>query len=625
MANIFTTLHPENSKNDDIYPNIKARNIPENSIELSKLTPDARRNLFSLKPSGTDTSSNILSYTSNKGIYVATNNGHWYYWNGTQYVDGGQFQAAEIAANDIKPFMLDKAISLAIGNLIPIDSNNWVNKQISSSGSVDDNDYFICNENYIDCNISSISIITEDNSQYGIQILCYDSNKNYIEGVGWGIISTNRIQKLNSNCKYFRFNINKKGNIIRTTDLNKIGIIIIPNKDTVESIDNNEINLNNFANIFTETPYDVRKLPLWIYSNFKIKRIDVVDGKTEIDSSTNLLSDYIEIDVNKNLYITPKNNFIYHLLCYDSNKNYIGRYGGQYWSVYKVFTLYNETKYATTKYIRMLLGTEAGIQLKLTDTNNVGLFNGTLVDDSFKSYNLRVMTMNVGRYSWGRSPYYLTEEQYQKYYMNYRKFLGKYNCDILCLQENGEYMDIDHQHNSNNVLYNALYPYSIDYGYTTSVKSRIKFNKSGNGLLSNNRWYSYCVININNRDIIILSAHLSVDDVTKRAQEMNDILNIINDYNYAIIGMDSNIQAFSEINVLTNAGLKAANGGYFGWIPTYYNDPADYNRDEPIGQPYYLDNIFTKGNIIINNINVINEYNELTTDHLPVVTELTIY
>lgn len=50
--------------------------------------------LGQLQPSGTDTSTNILSYTSSKGIYVATDNGHWYYWNASEnkYVDGGVYQ-----------------------------------------------------------------------------------------------------------------------------------------------------------------------------------------------------------------------------------------------------------------------------------------------------------------------------------------------------------------------------------------------------------------------------------------------------------------------------------------------------------------------------------------------------
>ena len=91
--NIFDTLHPEGSLTDNLYPNIKKENIPSKSISTDKLDDNVLSLIGSLKPSGTDTSTNILSYTSNKGIYVATDNGHWYYWNA--YADGGVYQSSE--------------------------------------------------------------------------------------------------------------------------------------------------------------------------------------------------------------------------------------------------------------------------------------------------------------------------------------------------------------------------------------------------------------------------------------------------------------------------------------------------------------------------------------------------
>ena len=82
MSDFITTLHPVNDETIKLYPNIKKENIPNGSIDNSKLAPNIN-NLLSqigeLRPSGTDTSTNILAFTTNKGIYVATDNGHWYY------------------------------------------------------------------------------------------------------------------------------------------------------------------------------------------------------------------------------------------------------------------------------------------------------------------------------------------------------------------------------------------------------------------------------------------------------------------------------------------------------------------------------------------------------------------
>lgn len=103
MADIITTFHPENDENTNLYPNIKKENIPNKSIDRTKLDDSINSLLNSineLHPSGTDTSTHILAFTENKGIYIGTDNGHWYYWDGEQYVDGGVYQTTEGVIND---------------------------------------------------------------------------------------------------------------------------------------------------------------------------------------------------------------------------------------------------------------------------------------------------------------------------------------------------------------------------------------------------------------------------------------------------------------------------------------------------------------------------------------------
>ena len=96
------------SLNDVIYDEttgLKNRvSINENDINnlqenVSNLEQDIS-SLGTLEPSGTDTSTNILDFNENKGIYVGTDNGHWYYWNGTEYTDGGVYQATQLSAGD---------------------------------------------------------------------------------------------------------------------------------------------------------------------------------------------------------------------------------------------------------------------------------------------------------------------------------------------------------------------------------------------------------------------------------------------------------------------------------------------------------------------------------------------
>ncbi len=57
-----------------------------------------------------DTSAHILAFTENKGIYVGSDTGHWYGWDGTQYVDGGVYQATAIGENSVDHTMVDNSI-----------------------------------------------------------------------------------------------------------------------------------------------------------------------------------------------------------------------------------------------------------------------------------------------------------------------------------------------------------------------------------------------------------------------------------------------------------------------------------------------------------------------------------
>lgn len=78
----------------------------ENEIDTElKEMDDTIKGLGNLEPSGTDLANNILAFTENKGIYVATDTGGWYYWKQdvSKYVYGGVFQSTEIADNSITP------------------------------------------------------------------------------------------------------------------------------------------------------------------------------------------------------------------------------------------------------------------------------------------------------------------------------------------------------------------------------------------------------------------------------------------------------------------------------------------------------------------------------------------
>ena len=157
MANeIITTLHPENDQDTNLYPNIKRENIPDGAVNVDKLDPEYKNDIDNKinllnddvdelntrvddlsdgSPKYVDTSSNILSQTTNKGLAVATDNGHWYYWNGSQYVDGGIYQSTGIGDNSVGFEALKTSICYgsAYNGTITIDTNKK-EIQVSQTG-----------------------------------------------------------------------------------------------------------------------------------------------------------------------------------------------------------------------------------------------------------------------------------------------------------------------------------------------------------------------------------------------------------------------------------------------------------------------------------------------------------
>lgn len=63
-------------------------------------------------PQIVSTESVILALQSNQGVAVATDTGKWYYWNGSSYVAGGTYQAAQLSDNSITTNLIaDQAVT----------------------------------------------------------------------------------------------------------------------------------------------------------------------------------------------------------------------------------------------------------------------------------------------------------------------------------------------------------------------------------------------------------------------------------------------------------------------------------------------------------------------------------
>ena len=93
--------------------------------------------LGQLRPSGVDTSAHILAFTEDKGIYIGTDTGYWYYWDTAdeEYKSGGTYQATAIADGSVSYEALKTSICYgsALNGTITIDTTKK-EIQVSQTG-----------------------------------------------------------------------------------------------------------------------------------------------------------------------------------------------------------------------------------------------------------------------------------------------------------------------------------------------------------------------------------------------------------------------------------------------------------------------------------------------------------
>lgn len=201
MANeIITTLHPDKDPNTNLYPNIKKDNIPNGSVSYEKLGDDVQNllsNIGTLKPSGVNTSTNILAFNENKGIWIGSDTGNWYYWDGTQYVSGGVYQASQIGARSILSGKLNKIYVEGVGG------KNKFDYTALSQGYYSDVDGSYSSSSgwhyeKIDVSDFTSGYITLSGTLTYVKIAFFNDNDNFISGYSGSSSQTSKIFNISS-------------------------------------------------------------------------------------------------------------------------------------------------------------------------------------------------------------------------------------------------------------------------------------------------------------------------------------------------------------------------------------------------------------------------------------------
>lgn len=243
--------------------------------------------------------------------------------------------------------------------------------------------------------------------------------------------------------------------------------------------------------------------------------------------------------------------------------------------------------------------------------------------------HFKVMSYNIGRFSYGISPYYLSEN-YDEKVVNYKKFFAEENADLIGIQEFNTTLDINDgsgEKNTDTIIFDYLYPYRINRNASVSLKSKIPMFNSTIKQFTTGRYYAEADIVVNGKNVHIMNVHFSPNSSgeTDRQTEANELLIEMNKYERVICTGDFNSLNINLFQIFINAGYKECNGGYLPREWTYSYDGNDFiNNVESSENVRYIDNIIVSSNIIINNSYRKNIYEKLSSDHIPFIADLLI-
>lgn len=180
-------------------------------MQKSKEYTDNIYTLATNNIAGKDTSTNILAFTENKGIYIGSDDGNWYFWDGTHYVAGGVYLSTGNVITHIDNQLLDENNNI----LYPIISEkferrNYYNPELTHDGYFMYNNVKTANANYcysdlIDIsNFTYVNVCSYTSDQTFIQY--YDSARVYISSQNVGSAS-GVLLTIPNNTKYITISI----------------------------------------------------------------------------------------------------------------------------------------------------------------------------------------------------------------------------------------------------------------------------------------------------------------------------------------------------------------------------------------------------------------------------------
>lgn len=239
-------------------------NVSSVNARIETLNENIQNGLSTISNGTPLFASSIEEMTDTTRIYVNTSNGHWYYYNGTSWIDGGVYQATAINNDSIEMKMLANDVKYNLNNRININNELAIKGEITigvednlsnevvniNTGVISQDNNYVLTKNFIynpkGCTIE-LDLADIDLNSLVVRTLYYDKNFNLLNHVDSYYPNQKVYGTISNNAEYVRFNFYRgTENPITINEVSKIKLLI-------RNIENNIVRFTIKGNLLDET------------------------------------------------------------------------------------------------------------------------------------------------------------------------------------------------------------------------------------------------------------------------------------------------------------------------------------------------------------------------------------
>lgn len=577
----------------------------------------------------------IYVYTGSESGYTS---GHWYYYNGSSWADGGVYnsvafvtdktltgdgEAADAktvgdevtnlksALNDSGIFVINESVTFVQGGVRVNDNGDTENTtRIRSSyvGFSDNTPY----NSYADCSGDfEFSVLAIENaSPYRFVGVLQDDDTFVPQTEGSTIRYVNRFKPtdIQASSYLFRFLMRKKSNPSAN---------ITPSESDSFHVYKNKIEfLTKQATEIEQTVNDN------VIYDYNVNIGTVVNDK--YITATGYLSNYNGWSATQDFIPCDEYDKLIFTTQYSQSRTWNAWYksaseGDS--SFISQFTINpGQTVIeppADAKYFRISSTTSDMQTVSVKGITTIKSVVSSMADETIISDEyLKVLTWNVGIFNDGTTRVPTSDSPAQ--IAKLKKLVGIADAHVFNAQEYSQYIDVSNTIASVPIM-GFKYPNTVGTYGTISFSKVKTSNKAWKWFDADNTrgFWSYDIQN-GNKIISVIVTHLSIeiDASVHRNAEIAELITFMDTKDYVILTGDFNVYSDTEFDAFKTAGYTLCNGGDFGWFKTW-----PVNIDGSAWGSENLDNIIVSSNIIPQYVNVLES---TMSDHAPLYAELWI-